>query len=307
MRTAIGIDFGGTTIKFGVVRGGVIVERGNVIETVKNDAAALIAALIAEVMRLAGRHPETCAIGIGLPGIVDSLHGVVHRLSNVPGWNETPLRDLVRRDTGLFTAIENDANAMAYGEWKYGAAMGGTNVVCITLGTGVGGGLILDGRLFRGSSLGAGEAGQMSIDWNGVPGNYGNLGALEKYVGNQQIAGRAQEAYTRAGKTVAAENCTPLALGKAALAGDEIARGLWTRFGEEIGAGLVNVIWLLNPDCTVIGGGVAQAGELLFEPIRRTIRARTMPVFYERLRIVPATLGTDAGIIGGAQLALDLQ
>lgn len=307
MNTAIGIDFGGTTIKCAVVRGGVIAERGATIETLKSDAHTLAETLILEVRRLHGLHPEVSAVGIGLPGIVDSVHGIVHRLSNVPGWNEVPLRDLMRQRTGLFTVIENDANAMAYGEWKYGAAMGGNNVVCVTLGTGVGGGLILSGALYRGTALGAGEIGQTSIDINGVPGNYGNFGALEKYVGNQQIGERAREAYATAGQPLAPEQCTPFGIAQLAAGGDDLALHLWAQFGTEIGAGLVNVVWLLNPDCIVIGGGVANAGELLFDPIRRTVRERTMSVFSEGLRIVPATLGTDAGIIGCSQIALDSQ
>jgi glucokinase len=200
--------------------------------------------------------------------------------------------------------IENDANGMAYGEWKYGAAREGRHVVCVTLGTGVGGALILDGRLYRGAQLGAGEIGHMSIDLHGIEGPYGNDGGLEEYVGNQQIITRAQQAYRAAGKPEAG-TCTPADLAAAAAAGDEIARALWDEIGTELGAALASVVWLLNPDTIVIGGGVARAGELIFEPIRRTIRQRTSAVFREHLQIVPASLGNDAGIVGNAQLALD--
>lgn len=305
-RTAIGIDFGGTTIKSALVEDGRIVHRGEVIDTLHSgDSTALIEALLARVAQLRTVRPETVAIGVGLPGITDSVHGIVHRLSNVPGWNDIPLRDLLIRRTGLHAAIENDANCMAYAEWKYGAARNGANVVCITLGTGVGGGLILNGRLYRGSFLGAGEVGQMSIDYQGRPGNYGNLGAFEKYVGNAQIAERAQQLYEKSGKLVPIEQCTPAALDEAAIAGDPVAAQLWAQVGMEIGVALANVVWLLNPDSIVIGGGVARAGDLLFEPIRRTIRSFTMPTFYEELKILPAALGNDAGIIGSASVALD--
>ncbi len=303
--TAIGIDFGGTTIKSAIVQNGAIVHRGATIDTLRTgDSAALIEALIAEIQALRLVHAEVAAIGIGLPGITDSLTGVVHRLSNVPGWYDVPLRDLLQQRTGLPAAIENDANAMAYAEWKFGAARNGLNVVCITLGTGVGGGLILNGQLFRGSHLGAGEVGQMSIDLRGRAGNYGNLGALEKYVGNAQIAERAQKLYENAGKLLPLSECSPAALDTAARAGDATARQLWAEIGAEIGTALANVVWLLNPDAIVLGGGVARAGELLFEPIRRTIQASTMPVFYESLRLLPAELGNDAGIIGSAAIAL---
>lgn len=306
MSTAIGIDFGGTTIKSAVVENGALVQRGDVIDTLQSGTAeALVAALVAQVARLKSMRSEVRALGVGLPGIVDSTNGIVHRLSNVPGWNDVPLRDVLAAKTGLPTAIENDANAMTYGEWKFGAARHGRNVVCMTLGTGVGGGLILNGELYRGSALGAGEIGQMSLDYAGVPANYGNLGALEKYVGNAQIAERAQKLYAAAGQKIAVENLTPAALNDRALDGDEIAQKLWKQLGLEIGAALANVVWLLNPDSIVIGGGVAKAGELLFEPIRRTIRSRTMPMFYRELEVMPAILGNDAGIIGAAALALD--
>jgi glucokinase len=178
-------------------------------------------------------------------------------------------------------------------------------VICLTLGTGVGGGLILDGKLFRGSQLGAGEIGQMIIEPHGVQGHYGNFGALEKYVGNRQITERAQRAYAAAGIGRALEELTPLLLEKAALGGDEIAAQLWEDIGFQIGIMLTNIAWLLNPDRFVIGGGVAKAGPLLFEPISRTIRERTSAVYHEHLEVVPAELGNDGGIIGSAALAID--
>jgi glucokinase len=304
--TAIGIDFGGTTIKSALVENGKIVHRGEIIDTLHSgNSTAIIDALLDRVADLRKVCPEAVAIGVGLPGITDSVNGIVHRLSNVPGWTDVPLRDLLARRTGLFAAIENDANCMAYAEWKFGAAREGKNVVCVTLGTGVGGGIILDGKLYRGSFLGAGEIGQMSIDFEGRVGNYGNRGALEKYVGNVQIAERGQQFYESAGKLLTVEQCTPEALAKAAHAGDAVAKQLWAHIGMEIGVALANVVWLLNPDTIVLGGGVAKAGDLLFEPIRKTIQEVTMPTFYEGLKIVPATLGNDAGAIGSASVALD--
>jgi glucokinase len=304
--TAIGIDFGGTTIKSALIEGGKIIGRGEVIDTLNTgDSTAIIDALLNRVAALRKLRPETVAIGVGLPGIVDSVNGIVHRLSNVPGWNDVRLTDLLARRTSLHAAIENDAKCMAYAEWKYGAARNGNNVVCITLGTGVGGGLILNGKLYKGSGLGAGEVGQMSIDFQGRPGNYGNPGAFEKYVGNHQIAERAQKMYESAGKLVALEDCSPAAMEAAAHAGDPTALQLWAQVGTEIGIALANLVWLLNPDTIVIGGGVAKAGDLIFNPVRRVIREVTMPTFYEKLQIVPAALGNDAGVIGSASVALD--
>jgi glucokinase len=211
---------------------------------------------------------------------------------------------MLRERTGLPATIENDANAMAYAEFRHGAARGAKNAICITLGTGVGGGLILDGRLFRGSNFAAGELGHASVDLHGPRGVYGNPGDLEVYVGNRQIGERAARLYAAAGQPRAAENCTPLDLQKLAEAGDRIAIALWDAIGTEIGVALANAVWLINPDIIVVGGGVAAAGDLLFLPIRRTICERTSKLFHEQLKVLPAELGNDAGIIGNAALAL---
>ena len=305
-QTAIGIDFGGTTVKSAVVQDGKIVARLAPLQTQEHarheTLLAAIQEVIAELRRL---HPEVSAVGAGLPGIIDSINGRVWRLSNVADWEDIGLRSLIEEWTGLPAAIDNDAKAMTYAESLYGAGRDGVNIVCVTLGTGVGGGLIFDRKLFRGSRLGAGEIGQMTIDFNGPRGQYGNLGALEKYVGNRQIAERGQALYAAAGLTKTIEECSPLALELAAKEGDGIARQVWEEVGFAIGIALCNVVWLLNPDRIVIGGGVAAAGEYVFGPIRRVIKERTMKVFYEDLAIVPATLGNDAGMIGSAALALD--
>lgn len=306
---ALGIDFGGTSVKFGLVRGPELVERGDPIPTGRhNHADDLFADIVRAVAALRSRAPAgepVVALGVGLPGPVDNETGVVHSLSNVPGWIEVPLRDQLAEATGLPTVIDNDAKAMTYAEWKFGAGRGGRNVICVTLGTGVGGGLILDGKLYRGSGNGAGEIGNISIDYRGVPGNYGNFGAVEKYVGNRELAARAVARYAEAGQQRTPEDCNPIALEKAALAGDAVAQEFWRETGVLLGTCLADVVWLLNPDAIIIGGGVAKAGELLFGPVRETVRTRTSHVFTDKLKIVPAALGSDAGLIGAAALAAD--
>ncbi len=305
-RTAIGIDFGGTSIKSAVVEGARLLLHGPPIDTqLHHSVDSLVEAIVQVIGTLRTVHPSAAAIGVGLPGFVDSVNGIVHSLTNVAGWSEVPLRKILSDRTGLPAIIENDANAMAYGEWKYGAAVGAQHAVCITLGTGVGGALILDGKLYRGATLAAGEIGHMSIDYRGIRGPYGNFGGLEEYVGNVQIAERAMKLYAQAGSQKTMEECTPLALATAAHAEDPVAKNLWDALGTEIGSALASVVWIVNPDTIVIGGGVANAGDLLFDPIRREITARTIPVFNAHLRILPATLGNEAGIIGNAALALD--
>ncbi len=303
---AIGIDFGGTSIKLGLVAAGGLTQRAESISTLAyHRAEDLLAAMLVAIDSLRAQNPDVVAVGAGLPGIVDSRSGIVHHLTNVPGWVNIPLRELLAMHTGLPAVIENDANAMAYAEWKFGAGRRHANVVCLTLGTGVGAGLILNGQLFRGSHMGAGEVGNMSIDFRGVPGPYGNFGALERYIGNGPIAVRAAARYEAAGQPRPITECIPHLLSEAALQGDVVAREIWEETGVMLGASLADVVWLLNPDAIVLGGGVAQAGELIFGPVRRTIRERTSPVFHEKLEILPAELGSDAGLIGCGALAVD--
>jgi glucokinase len=304
--TAIGFDFGATTIKTGVVRDGVILTKGNVIETRQDgNIEALVAAMIQEIKSLKERYPEVQAVGFGVPGIIDPIEGMVIHLTNVKGWSQIPLRSIVQSATGLVTNLENDAKAMAYAEWKHGAGAQVPNVVCVTLGTAVGGALILNGKLYRGTNYVAGEIGQMSIDYQGVDFVYGNKGALEAYVGHYKIAERAREIYAAAGKRISASESDPRNLSKLADQGDPLADQVWKDIGLKIGVGLINVIWLVNPGRIVLGGGVSQAGERLIRYIRETIHNRCEKTFWEKLEVVPAALGNDAGIIGAATLALE--
>jgi glucokinase len=304
--TSIGVDFGGTSVKPGVVKEGVILEKGNVIPTIQDgDVDALIGTIVAEINRLKQKHPEVKAVGFGLPGIINPAEGIVVNLTNVKGWRHIALREIVSQQTGLTTNLENDAKSMAYAEWKYGAGGSLPNVICVTLGTGIGGGLILNGRLYRGARMVAGEIGQTSIDYQGKDFVYGNKGALEAYVGIWHIEDRAKEIYRAAGKTLSDEDAQPHKLSAAADSGDPLAKQLWSDIGLKLGVGLSNVVWLLNPHRIVIGGGVAKAGERLIGRIRSTIRERVEKTFWEALEIVPATLGNDAGMIGAAILALE--
>jgi glucokinase len=304
--TAIGFDMGATSTKTGVVRNGQILTKGHVIETRQDgDTGALIEAFVQEILRLKELYPDVEAVGFGVPGIINPVRGVVVNLTNVNGWRNIALRSIIMERTGLVGNLENDAKAMAYAEWKHGAGHSVPNVVCVTLGTAVGGALILNGRLYRGATWVAGEIGQTSIDYQGVDFVYGNKGALEAYVGHRHISARAKEIYAASGRTLSDEEAQLHRLSKVADDGDPVADKVWQDIGLKIGVGLTNVIWLVNPDRIVIGGGVAQAGERLFGYIRQTIRSRCDKTFWEKLEVVPATLGNDAGIIGAATLALE--
>ena len=204
------------SVKIGVCQGENVVETRDPIPTERYPGVdPLVEAMAEEIAKLREKH-DVAAIGVGVPGFVDFEAGYVYNLTNVPGWQNVPLKHILNQRTDLPVVVENDANAMAYAEWKCGAAQGLTNVICITLGTGVGGGLILDGKPYRGSTYGAGEIGQMSIDCDGRSGNYGNLGALEKYIGNQQIEELARKRYANVGEDARPESCTPRHIAEAA-------------------------------------------------------------------------------------------
>ena len=303
---SIGIDFGGTSVKLGVCRGAEILHQDEPIVTAAHPGpTALIGAMAERVEGLRACYPEISAIGVGVPGLVDFDRGFVHELTNVPGWKHIPLRTILGEKTGLPVVVENDANAMCYAEWRYGAAKGLRNVIALTLGTGVGGGLVLEGRPYRGSVHAGGEIGQMSIDFQGKAGHYGNLGALEKYIGNTQIAEHAVQRYSEAGIEKELHECSPKAIAIAAQNGDDIARQIWAEIADWLGTVLSSIAWLLNPDAFVIGGGVAQAGALLFDPLERKVQSMLSTVVWEKLQILPAKFSNEAGIIGNAALAAD--
>lgn len=305
-KTSIGIDFGGTSVKLGVCRGAELLVTDAPIPTAQfHGPAALIGEMAARVAKLQQQYPDICAIGVGVPGLVDFDHGFVHELTNVPGWKHVPLKAILSEKAGLPVLVENDANAMTYAEFRYGAARGLKNVIGLTMGTGIGGGVVLDGKMFRGSGFVAGEIGQMSIHFDGKPGHYGNLGALEKYTGNQQIAEHAVQRYAEAGIEKDSFECTPKSIADAAQMGDDIARQIWGEVADWLGTALASIAWLLNPDAFVIGGGVAQAGDLIFSPLKNKVQSMLSTVVWERLQILPARFSNEAGIIGNAALAAD--
>lgn len=306
MAATLGIDFGGTSVKVAAVRGGKLLGEVERIVTSDCDSAdAMVTELAVSIAAWRDRFPELKAVGVGVPGAVDVDTGVTYNLTNVPGWRDYPLRDKLSGLCGLPVMIDNDANCMAFAEFAHGAARGARNAVAVTLGTGVGGGLILDGKVYRGSDFAAGEIGQMSIAHDGVEGPYGNDGALERYIGHRQISDIAADLFSAAGREFSAEDCAPHSLAESAYAGDEIARQVWHRVGEHLGTALGAVIYLLNPDTLVIGGGVAAAGEILFDPLKEKLQQVLSVEFYERLNIKHAELGNDAGIIGSAALAME--
>ena len=301
-RWAVGVDFGGTNIKCGLVdrRGRVVTSL--VLSTARfGRPAAFVEGIHRAVEQFAASAGLTLArlagVGIGVPGPVDARRGIVHMLVNVPGWREVPLAHRLRARVRRPVFIENDANLVTLGEWRCGAGRGARALIGLTLGTGVGGGLVLNGSLYRGVSGAAGELGHTVLDLRGPRCACGARGCLEAHVGAAAIIRMA-----RAANVAYRGRLTPERLADLARRGNRQARAVWQQVGRLLGRGLAGVVNLLNPDRIVIGGGVANAWPLFAQALQRTIRAEAMPVSARSVRVVRAQLGEQAGIIGAAVL-----
>ena len=304
---AIAVDFGGTSIKIGVTQGAYILEKAAPLPTQAYDSpGAIISAMCATIRELMQKHPESAAVGLGMPGWVDFYRGALYQLTNVPVWDhEVPVREVMQAELGLPIVLDNDANAMAYAEWKLGAGRGLESMVCLTLGTGIGGGIVLHNRLLRGRNVSAAELGQTSILFNGRVGPFGNRGAIEEYLGNNEVAADAAQLYAAAGVSRTAQECTPKLLEEAARAGDPVAKQVYDAFAEKLACLIMNMMYALVPEAFIIGGGVARAGDLLFAPIEERLREQLIPVHAAQLRLLPAHFGADSGLVGAGLMAAD--
>ena len=283
-------------------------------------------------------HGEVCEIGVGLgsPGLIIAETGVVHFSPNFPGWSDIPLvtyvnaelaklhpsKSVAARDPQTHThkkykpilrGMDNDVNAMTLGELHHGAGVGYNNLVALTLGTGVGGGVVIDGEVYHGSQNTAGELGHTVVEPNGRYCGCGNQGCLEAYAGAKNIVERIQEKIETGRSTPLATATktgtalTPRMIAEAAQAGDELAIEIFAETGRYIGIALTSIAHILNPQIAIIGGGIAEAGEkLLFAPIRTELSKRAMDI-PAQMKIVKAHLGNDAGIVGAAMLALEVE
>ncbi len=316
MHLLIGIDIGGTNIKLALMDEKAHIKAKRIFSTSQfRNKNALINELVKEIEALLFEHSvprkNLLGIGIGAPGIVDIRTGTVHVLTNIPNWREVPLGDILKKRLRIPVFVDNDVNVMALGELRFGAGRGVRNMLCITLGTGVGGGLILDGKLYRGSSYAAGEFGHVPINIEGPKCGCGSYACVEAYVGNSYLV-RDVVARIRNGERTMitklaggeASKITAKMIGIAARRGDRFARKVWVDAGNKIGIGLTGVVNLLNVEKIVVGGGVAEAGKALFDSIKDTVAARAMKLPAKTVKIVKAKLGYDAGVIGAATLVL---
>lgn len=308
---ALGIDLGGTAIKAGVVdRSGVVIVRGERPTEVGRGVAGVVAnlaAVAAETARAAGvALSELDGVGIGAPGICDGPAGVVVNAVNL-GWRDVAVARLLAEATGAPAFVENDANCAALGEQWCGAAKGSRHVMLLTVGTGVGGGLILNGQIYQGFSGWAGEIGHMAVVDDGLACNCGRRGCLETVASATAIAAAARDAVATGRAPRLAEMSQSAALDtrlviQAARDGDEPARAILAQAGTYLGKAVAALVTVLNPELVVIGGGGSAAGQLLLEPLRATVERRSMPGPASVVRVVAAQLGNDAGLIGAASL-----
>ncbi len=312
MAQRIGIDVGGTNVKIALVSDDGKIIYSNSIPTraemgyeyTINSMKEAIKDLLKETKLQAS---DIEGMGFGFPGQIDCQNGIVRLAPNIPGWVNVPIAKIMEEEFSIPTRVDNDVRTAALGELNYGAGVGCQNLVCITVGTGIGSGLVINGKLVRGASNAAGELGHIKLNMEGGPlCGCGDRGCLEAYASGPSIVAMAED-YIRGGKStkyreLANPEITPYIVAVAAKEGDPVAKQIFRIMGEYIGIGLTSVINLLNPEKVIIGGGVAAAGDILFDPIKETIAKRAMTIQKEAVEIVPAQLGNTAGVIGASLL-----
>ncbi|MBN1559010.1 ROK family protein [candidate division KSB1 bacterium] len=310
----LGIDIGGTTVNMGVVtpEGRVLVEKKN--PSVVHQGVEFVLARIAETVEkcrdIVGSDRSIVAAGVGVAGLVDGKNGLLHQATNFPGWLDVPLTAKLADLLKLPVTMDNDANVAALGEYTFGAGRGFPHMMMVTLGTGVGAGLILGGQIYRGAHGAAGEFGHITIDVNGPRCACGRAGCVEAYVGSNGILRRLRELLSQFPDSSLARydfgTLTPKEIHQEARAGDELAQLVFHDAGESLGYGLGTVVNLLDIQRIVLGGGVAAAGDFLIKSAQK-ILDRVALSESDNFKIVQAELGELAGIVGAASLAMSLK
>jgi len=288
----LGIDLGGTAIKLGrFSQDGACLASLTVPTPQPSTPEIVVRAMIDAIAQLDPNH-QAQAIGIGTPGPADATGRIARVAINLKDWHDVPLADWIEAKTGLPTTIANDANCAGMGEAWLGAGRWFRNLILLTLGTGVGGAIILDGKLFVGHHGTAGELGLITLNPDGPTCNSGNRGSLEQYASVQAIRRRT--------------GLEPHELGAMAIAGDAKALEFWHHYGHDLGAGLASLIYVLAPEAVIIGGGVSASADLFFPAIQTELERRVLPCSRAGLQLLKAELGNQAGIVGAAKLAWQL-
>ena len=310
-RNRIGIDVGGTNVKIALINSeGKILYSNSVPTRAEMGYEYTVNNIKQAIKDLINTTNATNIEGIGFdfPGQIDYKNGIVRLAPNIPGWVDIPIAKIIENEFKIPTKIDNDVHCAALGELNFGAGKCCENFICMTVGTGIGSGIVINGKLVRGAANAAGELGHIKLQMNEGPlCGCGDYGCLEAFASGPSIVKMAKE-YLLGGKSTkyqelaGKEEITPHIVAQAALEGDPVAQQIFTKMGEYIGFGLSSVINLLNPERIIIGGGVANAGDILLEPIRETIKKRAMKVAGSSVEIVPAQLGNNAGMIGASLL-----
>lgn len=297
----IGIDVGGTNVKLGLIdpKGEVVSRLSFSTRNFSSTPERLTDAICESVGALLRKErvvkASVAGVGVGLPGLIDVKGGIVRTLPNISGWKDVPLKKLMEKKLGLRVQLENDVNMITLGEWKYGAGKGLSDVIFMTLGTGVGAGLILNGDIYRGPAFAAGEIGHAPLNEKGPECGCGGWGCFERYVGNKELQHMAIKIFKQ--RDITLEDVY-----QKAVEGKKKALGFWDMVGERVGNGLVGPVNILNPQAVVIGGGVSRSFAFFEPAVARTLRRRAMRTQAETVRIIKALLDDDAGIIGAKVL-----
>jgi glucokinase len=286
----IGLDLGGTAIKLGrYTQDGTCLETLTVPTPQPATPDAVLTAMVAAIDQI-DPDRQARAIGIGTPGPADAEGRIARVAINLEGWHDVPLASWVEAKTGLPTVLANDANCAGLGEAWLGAGREFQDLIMLTLGTGVGGAVILNGQLFVGRTGAAGELGLITLDPHGPPCNSGNRGSLEQHCSVQAVRREM--------------GCEPGKLAAQALMGDEATIAYWQLYGRRLGAGLASLIYVLTPEAIILGGGISAGADLFLPTVWQEIEKRVLPSSREGLQILVAKLGNQAGVAGAARLAL---
>ena len=250
------------------------------------------------------------SISLAAAGAIDFDQGLVTSSPNLPGWHNIPLRDTVKEKYGVNTFLINDASAAALGEHQFGAGKGVNNLVLLTVGTGIGGGIIINGELYLGACGSAGEIGHMTIDVNGPRCSCGNIGCLETLTSGTAVAREAIRRISQGERSSLTEivsgkieDITSEMVEDAAAGGDSLASEVILQAATYLGVGMVNLVNIFNPEMIIVGGGMAKMGDRLLNPARQVVMDRVFPLLAQAVCIVPAQLGEDAGVLGAAVFA----
>lgn len=311
IKAAIGVDLGGTNIKIGIVSSdGKILKKTSVkTEAYKGYKKVIenIKAGINDILK--NSKYKIKGIGIGCPGVINVKKGTVENPPNIPGWKKVKLGSIIQKEFGIPTTIENDANAAAIGELIFGAGRKYSSFIMVTLGTGVGGGIVFNKKIFRGEFGAAGEIGHVSIDGNGPQCNCGSFGCIEAYIGNKYLKDRvrnelAEQTDSKIWELIDNDlvNVSPKIIQIAAEQGDEYAKSIIQKMGIQLGTAFASLSNVLDISTFIIGGGVAGFGKPLFSSICKTTTARVLTPLRSRVKVIPAKLKNDAGIKGASSL-----